>query len=212
MQNDKANPLGFRQADPEKFKFDDPHQLAKVLLAEQAVLYAAQCQPVSGVHPLEGSNPHPPQGAEMNQIMKALKLAVGAHAGQEDQGGGPYIDHPVRVADGCKVHGDEFAIVALLHDVVEDTDVTWSQIEEQFGPAVASAVDALTRRLGESYTDFLARCRDNAIAVVVKAADIRDNLDPERLSKLPLHKQAHFREKYAGALEFLAATTEEPKP
>jgi (p)ppGpp synthase/HD superfamily hydrolase len=88
-------------------------------------------------------------------------------------------------------------ITAVLHDVVEDGDFGLGDILALFGEETRSAVDALTRRGGESYEDFIARCKTNHIARHVKIADIRDNLRPGA---------PHLRDRYEAAL---MALTEE---
>lgn len=90
----------------------------------------------------------------------------------------PYINHPIRVAEAVeRITGDkELVMVALLHDVVEDTDATFDDLAKAFSPRVIEAVDALTRRYQESYRDFIARICLSADAWIVKRADILDNL------------------------------------
>ncbi|WP_442905106.1 GTP pyrophosphokinase [Haladaptatus sp. ZSTT2] len=75
-------------------------------------------------------------------------------------------------------------IVAVLHDVVEDTDYTIEAIEETFGSMVRAAVDALTKRMGENYTEFIERVAENPIARRVKIADLENNMDLTRLSEV----------------------------
>ncbi len=110
-----------------------------------------------------------------NKIIKALELAVNAHDGQKRWGGTPYIIHPVRVAFAVKNISDEAIVVALLHDVVEDTEITLGQISKEFGPEIGGAVDAVTKRQGEPYEDYMNRVITNQLALVVKEADLHDN-------------------------------------
>ena len=133
----------------------------------------------------------------------AALIATLAHAGQVDQGGAPYIDHPRRVAAHL-VHPTWQAVtVAWLHDVVEDTTVTLAAIAETFGPQIAEAVDALTHRRGESRIEYYARVRANPLALQVKAADIADNLDPARLAVLDEATARRLQRKYDEAREHL---------
>ncbi|WP_426126249.1 HD domain-containing protein [Pararhizobium sp. PWRC1-1] len=137
----------------------------------------------------------------------AIKLATDAHAGQVDKSGEPYILHPLRVMLAMKT--DEERIVAVLHDVVEDTRVTCDDLYWTLGfkPEIVIAVAALTRRSDEDYFDFIRRLAPNAIARAVKIADIRDNLDPNR--GLPADDKATERaDKYRLALALLEETTE----
>jgi len=129
--------------------------------------------------------------AGMTDLELAIQLAVEAHAGQTDKNGEPYILHPLRVmlavAAPCR-------IAAVLHDVVEDGDFGLGDILALFGEETRGAVDALTRRGGESYEDFIVRCKANHIARHVKSADIRDNLRPGA---------PHLRDRYEAALMVL---------
>ena len=116
----------------------------------------------------------------MSTLERAIAIAAEAHAGQCDKGGQPYILHPLRVTLGMKT--DTTRIVAVLHDVVEDTDWTFDDLKnEGFADEVVDAVDALTRRAGEDYMEFVRRAKANALAKPVKIADVRDNMDVTRL-------------------------------
>ena len=82
------------------------------------------------------------------RILKAYKLAVSAHSHQRRKSGEPYVLHPIEVARICVTEiglGPTAIICALLHDVVEDTDVTLDEIREQFGKKIATIVDGLTK-------------------------------------------------------------------
>lgn len=132
----------------------------------------------------------------------AIKLATDAHAGQVDKAGEPYILHPLRVMLAMKTEDER--IVAVLHDVVEDTAWTCDDLYWQHGfkSEVVMAVAALTRGKEEDYFDFIRRLAPNPIARAMKIADIRDNLDPSR--GLPSDPKANERvEKYQRALSML---------
>ena len=135
-------------------------------------------------------------------IDKAIAMALKAHKGQTDKSGRPYILHPLRVAmkfAGC----DELFVAAVLHDVVEDSPITVKDIEKAFGPKIADIVDSLTRREGEMYlTEFIPRCKLNSDALIIKIADIEDNLDPNRLLALGDTSIA-FVNRYLQALKIL---------
>lgn len=110
-------------------------------------------------------------------LNEAIKLAVDAHAGQVDKAGEPYILHPLRVMQA--VFSETDRVVAVLHDVVEDSStVGLGDILALFGEEVRAAVDALTRRDGEDYFDYVRRAKANPIARRVKWADLCDNLRP----------------------------------
>ena len=112
------------------------------------------------------------------RLIKAVQLATEAHAGQKYDGK-PYVLHPLRVAARAEAEGYDEALVvaAILHDVVEDTDVTVEQIEDTFGFRVAGIVEAVSRRDDESYEAFIDRvCRSGGAARAVKLLDMRENL------------------------------------
>jgi len=117
----------------------------------------------------------------VSTLERAIALAAEKHAGQLDKAKAPYILHPIRVMLGVETLEEKMA--AVLHDVVEDTDVTLADLAaEGFSPAVVRAVDALTRRKGEDYMDFVRRAGADPVARQVKLADLADNMD---LSRLP---------------------------
>ena len=138
-------------------------------------------------------------------IGTAFELALTAHKGQEDKSGQAYIGHVVRVAAG--VEGEAETVVALLHDVVEDTDVTLAEIDAEFGPDIATAVDVITRRAGEAPEAYYDRVRANPLARAVKLSDIADNTHPARLALLDEDTRARLTQKYAKARRALGATT-----
>ena len=115
----------------------------------------------------------------MADIEEAIRIAVDAHRGQKDRGGAPYILHPLRMM--VRVQTDAERMAAVLHDVVEDTAWTLDDLRARGFPGeVLRAVDALTRREGETYEDFIARAAADPVAKRVKIADLEDNLDLRR--------------------------------
>ena len=117
-------------------------------------------------------------------LAKALNIAYSAHQGQIDKGGIPYIQHPIRVALNCLT--DDEKIVALLHDVIEDTSVTVEElINEGFNQNIIDAIISLTKRNGEDYMTFIRRVSSNELATLVKIQDLTDNMDLRRLSGKP---------------------------
>jgi len=117
----------------------------------------------------------------MSTLERAISLAAQAHAGQVDKAGQPYILHPLRVM--LRVTTEEERIAAILHDVVEDTSVTLEQLaEEGFSPTVVAAVEALTKRPGESRMEAAARAAENRVARTVKLADNAENMDLSRIA------------------------------
>lgn len=131
----------------------------------------------------------------MNDLERAIELAVTAHTGETDKAGATYIRHPIRVMQ--QMDTEEERVAAVLHDVVEDASYTLDDIEDEFGATIRDAVDALTKRDDESYQEFAARAAANDIARTVKIADIEDNMDLTRLSELDdelLEKQTEYHE------------------
>ena len=104
---------------------------------------------------------------------KACRLAENAHYSQKRWNGDPYITHPRRVAE--KLTGVA-KIVAMLHDTIEDTNVTYEDLDGIFGKEIADAVLSVSRLEGETYKAFIQKVKTNPIGVEVKIADIRDNM------------------------------------
>lgn len=116
----------------------------------------------------------------MSTLTKAILLAAKAHDGQTDKGGNPYILHPIRLAS--KANTTEESIIAVLHDVVEDSNVTLFDLKnEGFSSNVIEALDCLTRRADESYEQFIKRIKLNPLASKVKLLDLEDNCDINRI-------------------------------
>jgi hypothetical protein len=132
----------------------------------------------------------------------AVAIATAAHDGQVDKSGRPYIGHPLRVM--AAVTGEHERMVAVLHDVVEDTAVTAADLLARgCPPEVVDAVVALSHRPGEPQEDYLRRVAANPLAVTVKRADIGDNLSPARLARLDAATRDRLKAKYARALGLL---------
>ncbi|MBF9061037.1 HD domain-containing protein [Rhodobacterales bacterium HKCCSP123] len=147
-------------------------------------------------------------GHDDELIGRAFTVAFRAHAGQTDKSGAPYIGHVVRVAAG--VVTVEEVVVALLHDVVEDTDVTLAALEQHFPVHILQAVGAITRRPSEAPAEYYARVAANPLARAVKAADIADNSSPARMSLLDDATRGRLSEKYAKARAALGLEKDTP--
>ena len=119
----------------------------------------------------------------MPTLEDAIALAVEAHRGTPDRSGQPYILHPLRVMFSCDTELER--IVAVLHDVVEDTPYTFDDLRKLgYGEDVLAALDCVTKRDGESYEQFVDRAAANPVARKVKLADLKDNMDLGRLPSL----------------------------
>ncbi|HIB51728.1 MAG TPA: HD domain-containing protein [Candidatus Marinimicrobia bacterium] len=132
---------------------------------------------------------------------RAIELAKQHHEGQTDKAGKPYIEHPLRVMN--QVESEEEKIVAVLHDIVEDTDISLDDLRsEGFSEEVVSAVECLTKQDGENYDSYIERISFNPLAVKIKLADLEDNSDLTRLPEVT-DKDLERIEKYDKALEKL---------
>lgn len=133
-------------------------------------------------------------------LERAIEIAVGAHRGQRDKSGAPYILHPLRMMN--TVRSLEEKMVAILHDVVEDSDWTLARLrKEGFSREVLVAVDHLTRRENENDEAFVTRAVSNPLAKTIKLRDLEDNLNPLRravldekaIAKLTRHHRSWYR-------------------
>lgn len=115
-------------------------------------------------------------------ILKAYLIAKKAHKGQIDKGGNKYINHPIRVAK--KVKTKQAKIVALLHDVLEDTTVTIDDIEKMFNKQIAFQVDCLTKKENQTPEQYLSCIMQDKISVEVKMSDLQDNMNLFRLKTI----------------------------
>lgn len=140
----------------------------------------------------------------MAMLAEAIKLAVLAHDGTTQFDGTPYILHPLRMM--LSLRGDEEAmIVAVLHDVVEDTPTTLDDLRAAgFAPHLVTAVDHLTRREDETYEAFIERIKPHPLARKVKFADLRDNMDVLRLPEIRESDLERLR-RYRAAWDVLLA-------
>ncbi len=137
---------------------------------------------------------------------KALKLCFEAHRDQLDKSGLPYVFHPFHLAE--QMDTEDAVTLALLHDVVEDTDTTPEQLAQMGFPArVLSALALLTHAEGVPYMDYVAKIAADPLAVQVKLADLRHNSDLTRLETVDEWALAR-QEKYLRAIEFLTAHTQ----
>ena len=161
----------------------------------------------------------------MNEkIACAYEIASKAHEGQLDKGGHPYLEHPIAVANiACEIYDadysndnahnsnegdnifsrDDLIIVALLHDTLEDAELTVEELSNEFEISIVDAIESLTRRSGEPYMEYVARAKDNPIARLVKIADLKHNSDLNRVPSPTHDDKERIELKYKPALEFL---------
>lgn len=133
---------------------------------------------------------------------KAMRIAYEAHKNQVDKGGIPYIYHPIHLAE--QMQSEDEVCVALLHDVLEDSDMSLDELErEGFGPEVIGALKLLTHEQNVPYMDYVAKIKSNPIAAKVKLADLKHNSDTTRLDVVD-DKVLKRIEKYRQAMAFLS--------
>lgn len=137
----------------------------------------------------------------MATLERAIEIAARAHAGQVDKAGEPYIIHPIRVM--LRVSSIDAKISAVLHDVVEDSDITIEELRaEGFSEIVLHAIEALTKRPGENRVETAVRAASNETARIVKLADNAENMDLSRISK-PTEKDYERLKEYERVREIL---------
>ena len=132
----------------------------------------------------------------------ALAIAKKAHAGQVDKAGVDYIQHPLYVAS--QVETEQEKAVALLHDVIEDSNITAVDLLASGLPnEVVTAVQILTKKKGQSYQEYLEKVKINDLARVVKLADLKHNSDLSRLKSVSDTDRERV-EKYKKAIYYLS--------
>lgn len=132
---------------------------------------------------------------------KALKICFNAHKEQVDKTGLPYVFHPFHLAE--QMDDEDSVCVALLHDTVEDTDITFDDlINEGFNTNVINALKLLTHNDGSDYMDYVRKIKTNPLAAKVKLADLKHNSDLTRLN-LSLDKIPPKYDMYLEAIKFL---------
>lgn len=138
-----------------------------------------------------------------NLLEAAIKIAVEAHSGQLDKAGQPYVLHPLRVM--LSLSDEKDRIVGVLHDVIEDTSITYDYLiangfEGQ--REILEALKSVTRKEDETYEEFIERVALNPIGKIVKLADLQDNMNLSRIPN-PTTKDFERLKKYEKAKEML---------
>lgn len=142
--------------------------------------------------------------AYSTEVEAARLLTTQAHSGQTDKAGLPYITHPERVAG--RLEDPATQVFGWLHDTVEDTVLTLAEIEAQFGSETAATVDAISRRDGETWSDYLNRVAANPVAKAVTISDLIDNSNFGRFPVVTM-KDVKRQEKYNKTLQKLMGGT-----
>ncbi len=139
----------------------------------------------------------------------ATELAQQAHSGQKDKGGAPYIDHVFTVANAMDT--EEETCVALLHDVLKDSDITADDMRELgMSDTVIETVELLTHDHSVEYFEYIRQVRENPLAAKVKRADLKHNADLSRMARLTSIDMKR-RSKYLEALRILDGDEDEQR-
>ena len=139
--------------------------------------------------------------------VKAINTAFKAHEGSFDRSGLPYITHPLHVAESMETEDE--TVVAVLHDVIEDTDITLDDLrKEGFTETQLEAVRLLTHEDGISYEDYVKRLKSNPIARKVKLSDLRHNMDRTRIKDASFKDEKRYK-KYEDAYKYLTDDNED---
>lgn len=140
----------------------------------------------------------------------AMRIAYDAHHGTLDKNGAPYIFHPFKVAD--RMDDEISAAVALLHDVVEDTEVTFDDLRHKGIPeSVIGPLVLMTHNDGSEYMEYIRKIGTNPIAAKVKLSDLAHNMDSSRYTRPMTEYEKQREEKYRTASEYLESCLNEPR-
>jgi (p)ppGpp synthase/HD superfamily hydrolase len=135
-------------------------------------------------------------------LKRAIEIAHAAHRGQIEKNGAPYIEHPLRLLSMAENMGNvpvTLKVIAVLHDVVEDSEYTLDQLAQEFPNDVVEGVDAVTRREDETYFEFIVRAKEHPLGWIVKTWDVLDHLRPGHEAYL----QESLIKRYRKALKIL---------
>lgn len=142
---------------------------------------------------------------------RMLVLVTNAHAGQYDKGGQPYILHPLKVMHYLKSNDEELQCIALGHDVIEDTDVTYHDLRQAgISERIIKGISTLTKLPGETLDEYKMRVFANRDAMMVKQADLRHNTDVRRLKGITekdIARMARYHQFYLELCEKLNGTS-----
>ena len=136
------------------------------------------------------------------KVKRAALIAYNAHKDQSDKGGYPYIMHPIHIAE--QMETEDETIVALLHDVIEDTDIGFDYLKKEgFSDTVINCLKILTKDPNEDYMDYIRKIKKTGgIALKIKKADMAHNMIAERISK-KIQSDESRMEKYRAAFDIL---------
>ena len=137
------------------------------------------------------------------KLIKAFLLCMVKHWKQKDKAGKRYVWHPIHVMMNVKGYNEK--IVALLHDIVEDTEVTVPDLKNlKFSKEVIEAVDVITKKKDQEYFSYLKSIKDNSIAKKIKIEDLKHNSDLKRLRSIT-QKEIDRAIRYKKAIDYLSS-------
>lgn len=125
-------------------------------------------------------------------LQKAIAVAVVAHGGQEDKGGNAYIRHPLRVME--KLDTEDEMVCGIMHDVVEDTDITLNDLEVLgFTMSQIKVINALSKVKGQPHEEYISEIEKSPLATKIKILDMKDNTQLHRLKNITLTEKDQKR-------------------
>ena len=130
----------------------------------------------------------------------ASKIAYKAHEGQTDKAGVPYIFHPIHIAE--QMDNEESCVVALLHDVIEDSNITLEYLSKYFSEDIIEALRILNKEENDDYVEYIKRVKTNKLATKVKLKDLEHNMDLTRLDEIN-DDDRNRSKKYSDAIRYL---------
>ena len=139
------------------------------------------------------------------QLSMAIDIATRAHRGVNDKQGKPYILHPIAVMTAVEQYGEDHMVVAILHDVIEDTNWTCQNLKE-YGISEENvfSIFSITKQSNENYLMYLQRVKEDNVARIVKLADITHNSSLDRIIGTTA-KDTDRTTKYRRAYQYLKA-------
>ena len=142
-------------------------------------------------------------GLDLNkQLEIAIQIAIEAHKGQLDKSGSPYILHPLHIMNS--VNGLDYKIVAVLHDTIEDTDLTYDDlISKGIDKKLVDSILILTKEYSDSYMEYIEKVSRDHYATIVKIEDLKHNMDLTRLNRKITNKDLERNKKYMKAYFYL---------
>lgn len=139
---------------------------------------------------------------------KAISIAVAAHYGQKSKDGLPYIMHPLHLMMQLDTEDQELAMIAVMHDVIEDSDFSFDDLKKAgFSRRVVKAIDRLTHREEDLYSEYIERIKESEDAVKIKLLDLKHNMDVSRLRFISDKDSKRLKKYHSAYAELMAHLT-----